>query len=59
MSEKVWTLQEIRSAYGDVLKLYNEVFPLHPRERKPHEETWPDFNIQNSENLNGDEEGLL
>ena len=33
------TLQEIREAYGEILRAYNDLFPLHPQERKEHEET--------------------
>jgi len=70
MREKVWTLTEIRDAYGEVLRAYNELFPLHPRERKSYVEAFPDLdvrkddslrtrNLKEPEDLNGDEESLL
>jgi hypothetical protein len=31
--EKI-TLQEIREAYGEILRAYNELFPLHPQTRR-------------------------
>ncbi len=42
MTGREWTLKEIRDAYHELLKAYDEVFPLHPRERKTVEEAWPD-----------------
>ena len=59
MSGKVWTLKEIRDAYGDALRAYNELFPLHPRERKSYVETFPDLDVGDTEDLNGNEENLL
>lgn len=34
MTQKVqWTLEEIRDAYGEILRAYNALFPLHPEKR--------------------------
>jgi hypothetical protein len=42
MSEKVqWTLGEIRVAYAEILRAYNELFPLHPQRKTECEDmTW-------------------
>jgi len=53
MSEKVWTLTEIRDAYGEALRAYNELFPLHPRGRKNYEEILPEgLSIDREEPIN-------
>jgi hypothetical protein len=28
------SIEEIREAYGEIIRAYNEIFPLHPRTRK-------------------------
>ena len=33
-----WTLKEVREAYGEILRAYNNLFPLHPQKRSDHEE---------------------
>jgi hypothetical protein len=39
VTEKVqWTLKEIRDAYGEILRAYNALFPLHPQTRMEHED---------------------
>ncbi|MBM4305715.1 MAG: hypothetical protein FJ115_02050 [Deltaproteobacteria bacterium] len=42
MSDKAWTLEEIREAYREVLTLYNELFPLRVREKIDREEIFPE-----------------
>ena len=70
IDEKIWSLKEIREAYREILKAWDELFPLHPRERKSYVEAFPDLdirkddslrtrNLKEPEDLNGDEESLL
>ena len=67
MSEKVWSLEEIREAYGEILRAYNEVFPLHPPERKTYKATFPDLGIHGNDgrsskkrgDVDGDSEDIL
>ena len=33
-----WTLKEIREAYGEILRAYNILFPLHPQTRIERED---------------------
>lgn len=32
--EVQWTLKEIREAYREILRAYDELFPLHPEPRR-------------------------
>ena len=38
-----WTLKEIRGAYGEILRAYNAIFPLHPETRIKGEDVITDF----------------
>jgi len=49
MSKKVWTLEEIREAYGEALRAYNELFSLQSR-RIDREDLLPEgFSIDREE----------
>ena len=52
MSKKVWTLKEIRDAYGEALRAYNELFSLQSR-RIDREDLLPEgFSIDREEPIN-------
>jgi hypothetical protein len=48
-----WTLKEIRESYMEILRAYNELFPLDPVMRKDPEETMDriDINKENSHKI--------
>jgi hypothetical protein len=57
MIEEKWTLEEIREAYGEILRAYNEIFPLHPPGRKGHKETFQYLGVHGNDGRNSKKRG--
>jgi hypothetical protein len=52
MTEKAqWTLKEIRDAYGEILRTYNILFPLHPQTKIEREDVINTFDLNRGDNI--------
>jgi hypothetical protein len=46
-----WTLKEIRDAYGEILRGYNAIFPLHPQAKIQREDIINTFDLNRGDDI--------